>query len=184
MRDSLLVLMLILRQSTCSVQPGITVLGVNEHTCVNLPCDCGTRGSPWVRWMRDADVDGVVEKEIICNRTNCYDIDCDEKPNTKLNHHHKILPNGDLQISRVEKRDSGLYRCLNEPSRGSLTECDSTSSFCTSGDHEEESAGDVTQSSCETALLLYISRESGGILHILKSQEIKKKMYIFCHGVS
>ena len=176
--------MLIIGQSTCSGQPRITVLMVDEHTCVNLPCDCGIGGSPWVRWMRDADVDGVVEQQISCNRSDCYDIDCDQKQNTKLNHHHKILPNGDLQISRVEKRDSGLYRCLNEPSRGSLTECDSTSSFCTSGDHEEESAGAVTQSSCETALLLYISRESGGILHILKSQEIKKKMYIFCHGVS
>ena len=121
MRDSLLVLMLILGQSTCSGQPQITVLMVDEHTCVNLPCDCGIRGSPWVRWMRDADLDGVVGKQISCNFTDCYDIDCDQKQNTKLNH-HKILPNGDLQINRMEKRDSGLYRCLNEPSRG-ITLC-------------------------------------------------------------
>ena len=72
----------------------------------------------------------------------------------------------------MEKRDSGLYRCLNEPSRGNLTECDSTSSFCTSGDHEEESAGAVTQSSCEAALLLYISGESGGLFHIFNPQDI------------
>uniref|UniRef100_UPI00358E1BC8 uncharacterized protein n=1 Tax=Myxine glutinosa TaxID=7769 RepID=UPI00358E1BC8 len=157
MRDSLLVLMLILGQSTCAVQPGITVLSVYEHTCVNLPCDCGIWGSTWVWWMRDADVDGVVEQQIKCSRTNCYDIDCDQKQKTKLNHRHKILPNGDLQISKVEKRDSGLYRCLDQPSRGRVTECDSTSSFCTSGDQEEESAEDVTQSSCGAALLLHIS---------------------------
>uniref|UniRef100_UPI00358E1DE2 uncharacterized protein isoform X1 n=1 Tax=Myxine glutinosa TaxID=7769 RepID=UPI00358E1DE2 len=156
MRDSLLVLMLILGQSTCSVQPGITVLSVYEHTCANLPCDCGIRGSTWVRWMRDADVDGVVEQQISCSRTNCYDIDCDQKQKTKLNR-HKILPNGDLQISKVEKRDSGLYRCLDQPSRGPVPECDSTSSFCTSGDREEESAQGVTPSSCGAALLLHIS---------------------------
>uniref|UniRef100_UPI00358F36FA uncharacterized protein n=1 Tax=Myxine glutinosa TaxID=7769 RepID=UPI00358F36FA len=156
MRDSLLVLMLILGQSTCSVQPGITVLSVYEHTCANLPCDCGTRGSTWVRWMRDADVDGVVDQQINCTRTNCYDIDCDQKQKTKMNR-HKILPNGDLQISKVEKRDSGLYRCLDQPSRGRVPECDSTSSFCTSGDQEEESPEGVTPSSCGAALLLHIS---------------------------
>uniref|UniRef100_UPI00358F7076 uncharacterized protein n=1 Tax=Myxine glutinosa TaxID=7769 RepID=UPI00358F7076 len=156
MRDSLLVLMLILGQSTCSVQPGITVLSVYEHTCANLPCDCGTRGSTWVWWMRDADVDGVVDQQINCTRTNCYDIDCDQKQKTKMNR-HKILPNGDLQISKVEKRDSGLYRCLDQPPQGSVTECDSTSSFCPSGDQEEESAEGVTPSSCGAALLLHIS---------------------------
>uniref|UniRef100_UPI00358EBB9C uncharacterized protein n=1 Tax=Myxine glutinosa TaxID=7769 RepID=UPI00358EBB9C len=106
--------------------------------------------------MRDADVDGLVDQQINCTRTNCYDIDCDQKQKTMLNH-HKILPNGDLQISKVEKRDSGLYRCLNQPSHGRVKECDSTSSFCPSGDQEEESAEDVTQSSCGAALLLHIS---------------------------